>query len=719
MNTLQLEVDADGIALITLNDPQRPMNVVSPEWLEEMIATVERVASDAAIKGALITSAKPAFMAGADLKYLMGRFEAQMSLQEAYAFSQRASVDLHRRMETCGKPFVAALNGLALGGGFELALACHYRVLVDNPKAVVGLPEVTVGLLAGSGGTQRLPRLIGIQNALPLLLEGKTVAPAEALKLGIVDAVVPAEQLLQIARSWLLDNPDPQRAWDKKGYRPAEGMGLVNSNQAAAYTLQVGRIAAKTWHNYPAPIAILDSVFEGMLMPFDKALSVESKHFARLLTDPVSRNLIRTTFISKGQADRLVRRPKDVPTSKVSKLGVLGAGMMGAGIAYVGALVGLEVVLLDSTLEQAEKGRSYSSKILDKAIERGSRSREQADAILARICPTTDYVDLAGCELVVEAVFEDRSVKAAVTAKAEAVLGEHAIFASNTSTLPISELAEASQRPENFIGLHFFSPVDKMPLVEVIVGQQTSQQTLARALDLVAQLRMTPIVVNDSRGFYTSRVFQTFIHEGMRMLEEGVEPALIENAAKLAGMPIGPLALLDEVTIELPWKIVQQSIVALGENYVRPCAYNVMQRMVEEFKRIGRRGGGGFYDYPAEGGKQLWAGLEQAFPRSAEQPDVTELRKRILYIQAMETARCLEEGVLTHVADGDLGSLLAWGFPSWTGGTLSLIDTLGVQVFVADCERLAKLYGPRFKPSSWLRERALRGEPFYPKGETA
>ncbi|MHC8380508.1 3-hydroxyacyl-CoA dehydrogenase NAD-binding domain-containing protein [Pseudomonas sp. LB3P14] len=718
MKTLSLDIQADGIAVIALNDPDRPMNVVSPLWLEEMIATVEQVATDPSVKGVLITSTKAAFMAGADLKYLMGRFEAEMTLQEAYAFSQYAS-KLHRRMETCGKPFAVALNGLALGGGFELALACHYRVIVDNPKAVVGLPEVTVGLLAGSGGTQRLPRMIGIQKALPLLLEGKTLTPVEAVKLGMVDAVVPAENLLQTARNWLLANPQAQRSWDQKGYRPAEGLGLLNANQAAAYSMQVGAIAAKTWHNYPAPIAILDSVFEGMLMPFDKALSVESKHFARLLTDPVARNLIRTTFVNKGQADRLVRRPKHVAKSVVSKLGVLGAGMMGAGIAYVAAAAGIDVVLLDATIEQAQKGRDYSRKILDKAVERGSRTREQADAVLARILPTSNYADLTSSELVVEAVFEDQQVKAQVTAKAEAVLSEQAIFASNTSTLPISGLAEASQRPANFIGLHFFSPVDKMPLVEVIVGKQTSDETLARSLDLVAQLRMTPIVVNDSRGFYTSRVFQTFIHEGMRMLEDGVEPALIENAAKLAGMPIGPLALLDEVTIELPWKIVQQSIAALGDGYVKPCAYTVMQRMVEEFKRIGRRGTGGFYDYPAEGGKRLWSGLEQAFPRLAEQPDVAELRKRILYIQALETARCLEEGVLTHPADGDVGSLLAWGFPSWTGGTLSLIDTVGVQAFVADCERMAKLYGPRFKPSIWLRERALRGEPFYAKEEVA
>ncbi|MCC4114745.1 enoyl-CoA hydratase/isomerase family protein [Aromatoleum toluclasticum] len=719
MTTLKFEVDADGIALITLDDPARPVNVVSPEWMDEFIAAIERVAADGAIRGAIVTSAKPAFMAGADLKYLMTLFDAGIGAKEAFEFSQKPSVNMHRRMETCGKPFVAAINGLAMGGGYELCLACHYRVIVDDPRAGIGLPEVNVGLLAGSGGTQRLARMIGIERALPLLLEGKTVPPAEALKLGMVDAVVPAAELIAAARKWLLESPDPMRPWDKKGYRVLEGFGLLNHEQAASYSAHVAKIAARTWHNYPAPVAILDSVFEGMLMPFDKALTIESKHFARLLADPVSRNIIRTTFVNKGQADRLVRRPAGVPASKVKKLGVLGAGMMGAGIAHVSAMAGLDVVLLDATFEQAVKGKAYSERLLDKAIERGRRTREEADAVLARITPTTNYDDLGDCELVVEAVFEDRAVKARVIAKAEGALSADATFASNTSTLPISGLAEYSVRPEQFIGLHFFSPVDKMPIVEVIVGKRTSEQTLARALDFVAQLRMTPIVVNDGRGFYTSRVFQTFIHEGMRMLEDGVEPALIENAARMAGMPVGPLALTDEVTVELPWKIVQQSIADLGDAYVRPCSYEVMRRMVEGFKRPGRKAGAGFYDYPAEGGKRLWSGLRDAFPPAVEQPPVEELRKRFLYIQALETARCLEEGVLTHPADGDVGSVLAWGFPTWTGGTLSLIDTVGVGRFVEECERLAGQYGQRFKPSGWLRERAVRGEPFYPKTASA
>jgi 3-hydroxyacyl-CoA dehydrogenase/enoyl-CoA hydratase/3-hydroxybutyryl-CoA epimerase len=713
MNTLKLEVGADGVALITLDDPSRPMNVVSPEWMDEFIAVIEQVAADPAIKGAIVTSAKPTFMAGADLKYITTLFDSGITTAQAYAFSQKASMAMHRRMETCGKPFVAAINGLALGGGFELCLACHYRVIADDPKALVGLPEVTVGLLAGSGGTQRLPRMIGVEKALPLLLEGKTVGPAEALKLGLVDAVAPASDLIAAARRWLLETPNPVRAWDEKTYR--NNGGLLDGKLATMYTMRPGAITAQYQRNYPAPIAILNCVFEGTQMPMDKALSVESKYFAKLLCDPVSRNIIRTTFVNKGEAGKLVRRPAGVPKSAVKKLGVVGAGMMGAGIAYVAAAAGIDVVLLDSSAELAEKGRAYSVKLLDKAVERGKQTREKADAILARIKTTVDYSDLAGSDLVVEAVFEDRAIKADVTRKSEAAVPATAVFASNTSTLPISELAQASARPAQFIGLHFFSPVDRMPLVEVIVGKQTSDDTLARALDFVAQLRMTPIVVNDARGFYTSRVFQTFIHEGMRMLEDGIAPALIENAAKMAGFPVGPLAVTDEVTIELPMKIVKQAQQALGASFVNPCAYNVMQRMLDEIKRPGRRGGGGFYDYPEGGKKSLWPGLREAFPPADEQPSVEEIKKRLLYIQALETARCVEEGVLTHAADGDVGSLFAWGFPAWTGGTLSLIDTVGIEHFVAECRRMAKAYGPRFEPSAWLQQRAARGEGFYPR----
>jgi len=709
--TLRVEVHADGIALIMLDVPGRPMNVVSPEFIDDMIAVIERVAADPGIRGAVITSAKPAFMAGADLKYIATLAGGAISSSEAFAFSQKPSVAMHRRLETCGKPFVAAINGLALGGGYELCLACHYRVIVDTPKAVVGLPEVTVGLLPGSGGTQRLPRMIGVEASLPYLLEGKAVGPAEALAAGLVDAIVPPADLIPSAKRWLLASPDAVRPWDKKGYK-ATG-GLLNPVIATAMTMRYAAIAARTNHNYPAPIAILDCVFEGTMMPFDKALRLESKYFAKLLCDPVSRNLIRTTFLNKTEAGKLARRPPNVATLEVKKLGVLGAGMMGAGIAFVAASAGIEVVLLDREITLAEKGRHRAAELLTKDVQQGKKTQAQADVIVARIAPAVDYSGLQGCDLVVEAVFEDMAIKANATRKTEAVISAQAIVASNTSTLPISELATASCRPGQFIGLHFFSPVERMPLVEVVVGKQTSETTLANALDFVAQLKMTPIVVNDSRGFYTSRVFQTFIHEGMLLLEGGVSPALIENAAKFAGFPVGPLALLDEVTIELPWKIIQESAAALGAAFKKPAAYDVMRRMLEELKRPGKRYGQGFYDYPEGGKKRLWPGLAQAFPVAPTQPTLEAVKIRLLYIQALETVRCLEEGVLIHPADADVGALLAWGFPSWTGGPLSLIETVGVRRFVATCDELVGTAGPRFTPSDALRDKARRGLGYY------
>jgi 3-hydroxyacyl-CoA dehydrogenase/enoyl-CoA hydratase/3-hydroxybutyryl-CoA epimerase len=709
MKTLHCEIDSDGVALITLDDAGKPMNVVSAEFIDEFIAVIEQVAGDAAIKGAIVTSGKPHFMAGADLNYILGVMSDVPTLKQAYAFSQRPSA-MHRRLETCGKPFVAALNGLALGGGYELALACHHRVIVDDAKAIVGLPEVTVGLLPGSGGTQRLARMIGVAQSLPMLLEAKTVGPAEALKLGLVDQVVRADTLLAAAREWILATPNPVRPWDQKGYRGSNG--LLNPSMVEIMSYRPAQIAGQTQRNYPAPIAILDCLFEGTLLPFDKALKLESKHFARLMCDPVARNLIRTTFVNKRETGKL-RRPPQVPKSTVTKLGVIGAGLMGSGIAYVAAAAGMQVVLLDRRLELAVNGRQYSVNLLEKAVQRGKSTQKDAESILARITPSADYQELAGCELVIEAVFEDMDVKAEVTGRAEAAIAGTALFASNTSTLPITDLAAACARPGQFIGLHFFSPVERMPLVEVIMGRDTSEETLAKSLDFVAQLRMIPILVNDARGFYTSRVFQTFIHEAMKMLEDGVQPARIENAARQAGFPMGPLALLDEVSIELPWKIVQQTKEALGAAFVPPCAYGVMQRMLYEIKRPGRRSGGGFYDYPTDAPKRLWPGLATAFPPAAPQPSVELLERRFLYIQALETARCLEQGVILQAADADVGALLAWGFPSWTGGPLSLIDTVGIAKFTAECAGLAKAHGVRYLPSLWLRERAARGQSFY------
>jgi len=718
MHTLAIETNADGFAILTLDAPGQTMNVVNDAFLADMEAATAQIAADPAIKGVILTSGKGAFMAGADLTQLVQGF-GTLTRKEAFAFSQRASA-MHRAIETSGKPWVAAINGLALGGGFELALACHYRVLVDNPKAVVGLPEVNVGLLPGSGGTVRLAMLIGFKKALDLLLTGRSVTPAEALKLGIVDAVVSADMLIEHARAWLAAGPDPVRPWDVKGWVPPQKKGLTIPEDSADYMMMAGSIATKGY-NLPAPQAILSCVFEGQQLPFDKALAVESKYFARLLTDPVARNIIRTTFISKLAAEKGARRPAGVPKSHVHKLGVLGAGMMGAGIANVAANAGIEVVLLDRDVSTAEKGKAYTAKAQAKLIDKGKLTPDKAEAVLARITPTDDYALLTGCDLVVEAVFEDSAIKAETTRKAEAVIPPTAVFASNTSSLPISDLAQASQRPDQFIGIHFFSPVDRMSLVEVIVGKETSQETLAKSLDFIAQLRKTPIVVKDSRGFYTSRVFRMFIFEGVAMLEDGVAPARIENAAKAAGFPIGPLALLDEVTMELPVKIIEEAArdsAPEANTYTIERGMSVLARMIA-LGRGSRKAGGGFYDYPATGGKRLWSGLASEFPSAAVQPDQEELKKRFLYAQAIETARTLEEGVLETPEDADLGAVYGWGFPAWTGGTLSFIDTVGIAAFVAEADRLAQSYGSRFLPSPWLRAKADLGEGFYPLAQAA
>ena len=711
-STLKTHTDSDGILLLTIDVPDRSMNVLTPQLLRELGECIDTASADAGIKGLLITSGKASsFIAGADIKDMVNTYERPDALRIAFDSSKVLS-SLYRRLETVGKPVAVAINGLALGGGLELCLACHYRVLSDDPKASVGLPEVTIGLLPGAGGTQRLPRLIGINAAVPILTQGKPLKPAEALELGIVHAIAPAGELVNLARAWLLSSPEPVQPWDKKGFRLPGGPAM---SPATAQTFMVGTaLAAKlTQRNYPAPVAILSCVFEGTQVPIDLGLKIESQYFAKLLSGSVARNLMRTMFINKGLADKLSRRPADVPKAPVKKLGILGAGMMGAGIAYSSALAGIEVVLLDSTQPQADKGKAYSQALLAKDIERGRSTQEKADALLARIKPTTDYADLDGCDLIVEAVFEQRDIKADVTRKTEAVIPTSAIFASNTSTLPITGLAEASQRPKQFIGIHFFSPVEKMPLVEIIVGKKTSKEAIAKALDYVGQLRKTPIVVNDSRGFYTSRCFGTFTAEGMKMLEEGVNPALIENVARQAGMPVGPLAVSDEVTLELQYKVVKQTEKDLGEKYVRPVSYSVLHKFVEELKRIGRRGGHGFYEYPEGGKKFLWPELSTLYPRAAQQPTPEVVRKRLMYIQALETARCFEEGVLTHPADADLGSILGWGFPAYTGGTLSFIDTIGMQAFVRECTSMAKLYGPRFKPSRWLLARAKAGQKFH------
>lgn len=709
---IDITLDADGIATLTWNQPGRAQNVLNGETCAAFFAAIDQVIADASVKGILITSAKPDFIAGGDLEWL------QASDDAATLFER--TCELHRalrKLETCGKPVSAALPGSTLGGGLEIALACHYRVAADNARARFGLPEVTLGLLPGGGGTQRLPRLIGVQKALPMLLEGKRIKAADALKLGIVDAVVNAGDEVDAARDWLLGHVQTegqtraQQPWDIKGYK-VPGGGISSPVVQQIFTAANAMLRQKTYGNYPAAASILSCVYEGLITDLDTGLKTEARYFVQAVLSPEARAMIRTLFFSLNAANKLATRPADVPVRSYAKVGVLGAGMMGAGIAYVTAKAGLPVVLLDSTQEAAERGKDYSRKLVEKQVQRGRLHAEQAEALLARIRPTTSYADLDGAGLVVEAVFEQREIKADVTRQAEAVLSPDAIFASNTSTLPITGLAEASQRPGNFIGLHFFSPVDKMPLVEVIVGRQTTQATLAQALDYVRAIGMTPIVVNDSRGFYTSRVFSTYVLEGLAMLSEGVAPALIESAGLIAGMPVGPLALIDEVSSELIHKVNQQTRADLGVAYIERPGEAVAERMVA-LGRIGRKAGQGFYDYPEGGKKALWPGLAKEYPQAAAQPNVQALVDRLITVQAVETARCLDERVVTNPRDADVGALLGWGFPAFRGGPVSHIQRVGVGAFVDLCNQLAAEHGRRFAPPALLRDMADKQAAFY------
>jgi 3-hydroxyacyl-CoA dehydrogenase/enoyl-CoA hydratase/3-hydroxybutyryl-CoA epimerase len=705
---IDYQLDAAGIATLTWNMPGRSQNVMNGDSLSALYALIAQVTADPAIKGILMTSAKPDFIAGGDLEWLLAARDAQALFD--------AIRTLHRNLrllENCGKPVAFALPGSALGGGLELTLAGHYRVAADNARARFGLPEVTLGLLPGGGGTQRLPRLIGIQNAMPLLLEGKKLKAAEALKIGLLHAIVPVGEEVAAARAWLLaQTATVQQPWDSKGFKTPGG-GVNTPAVQQLFMVANAKLRERTYGNYPAPANIMSCLFEGLITDLDTGLKTEARYFVNCVLSPEAKNMIRTLFFSLSEANKLAARPKDVAKQDYTQVGILGAGMMGAGIAYVTAKAGIRAVLLDTTQEAAERGRNYAQKLVDKQIARGRMAQDKADALMAQIFVTTNYAQLAASELVIEAVFEDRSIKADVTRSAEAVLNTSALFASNTSTLPITGLAQASSRPEQFIGLHFFSPVEKMPLIEVIMGQQTSQATLARALDYVKAVGMTPIVVNDSRGFYTSRCFATYVFEGLAMLAEGVKPALIENAGLQAGMPVGPLALTDEVSAELCVKIDRQTQSDLGAAYHAPVGIAVAQKMVT-LGRIGKKAGKGFYDYAEGSKKALWTGLAEQFPVAAQQPTLQALMQRLITIQSVESARCLAEGVVTTARDADVGSVLGWGVPPFSGGTISHIHSTGVAEFVAQCDALAALYGERFKPPQSLRDMAASGESFYP-----
>jgi 3-hydroxyacyl-CoA dehydrogenase/enoyl-CoA hydratase/3-hydroxybutyryl-CoA epimerase len=576
---------------------------------------------------------------------------------------------------------------------------------------------VQVGLLPGAGGTQRIPRLIGIMPALPLLLEGKNLTPQQAKSNGLIHEVVPAAELLAAAKKWLTSSSAKAvQPWDEKSFKVPGGSGGMHPATVQTFIAGNAMLRDKTLGNYPAAQAIMSAVYEGTQLPIDLALKVEAKYFLSLLRGNVAPNMIRSLFINKGKADKLVRRPQGIPKAQFKKIGMLGAGMMGAAIAYVAASNGIEVVLLDRDVESAERGKGYARKLVEGSVSKRRMSQADGDALLARIHPATDFAALADVDYIIEAVFEDRGIKADVTKKTEAVIRPGVIFGSNTSTLPISGLAEASSRPDKFIGIHFFSPAEKMPLVEIIRGKRTSDEALAVTLDFVQAIKKTPIVVNDGRGFFTSRFCGCYIGEGEIMLTEGIPAALIDNAGKLAGMPVGPLALADETAIDLGWKIHQATERDLGSAYKPSAAVGVMETMYVKNGRAGRKNGKGFYDYPEKGQKSLWPGLAELFPvkPESEWPPLEELKKRLLYAQALDAARCMEEGVLTDPEDGDIGGIFGLGFAPFTGGPISLIDTVGIAKFVAECDALAQKYGERFLPPNLLRDMAAKGETFYP-----
>jgi 3-hydroxyacyl-CoA dehydrogenase/enoyl-CoA hydratase/3-hydroxybutyryl-CoA epimerase len=587
-------------------------------------------------------------------------------------------------------------------------------VVADVPKLIVGLPEVTVGLMPGAGATQRLPRMLGASAAVPILLQGKTFKPADALKAGLVDEIASPEDLLNVARNWIVTVGNPVQPWDRKGYVPPGGAALGDPELGQFYSTTATAIGRDTQHNRPAPIAILTAVARGLPLPFEAGMRVETRQFVRVFRDPVARNIIRTQFFNKAAADNLARRPAGIAPRTFESIGIVGAGLMGSGIALVGALAGLQVTLLDSSAEVAAKGKSRAAAAAEKLVSRGTVSRESAEVALQRIRAMEGYDGLAGCQLIIEAVFEDRQVKLDVLKKAHAAGGDDAIYASNTSTIPITTLAGAIGRADHFLGMHFFSPVERMGLVEVIRAKGTSDATLAHALDFVKRIRKTPIVVNDSRGFFTSRLFSPYLAESLAMIAEGVDPALIENGARQAGFPVGPLANVDVTTIELAYAAANQTRRDLGDAWVPQPSYPVQKMFVEVLDRKGKRYGKGFYDYPADGPKRLWPGLAEVYPRKPVQPSTEEVKQRLLFRQSLEAVRCLEEGVITDVVDGDVGSTLGIGFPAHTGGVFTLIDTVGVARFVEICDRFADEYGERWRPTKGLRHRAAANESFYP-----
>jgi len=721
-SAIRWEKDADNIVTLTLDDPNQSANTMNELYGKSMAEAIARlIAEKADIKGVIITSAKKTFFAGGDLRTLIEAGPAQATEFEAGVTEIKRQL---RLLETFGKPVVAALNGTALGGGLEIALACHRRIALNNPKAEFGLPEVTLGLLPGGGGVTRITRMLGIQAGLMnVLMQGQRMKPAKALSTGIIDEIAETpEEMLAKARDWIKANPTAQQPWDKSGYKIPGGSPSTPSFAAnlPAFPANLRKQLKGAQDNYPAPKAIMSAAVEGAQVDFDSAIKIEGRYFTSLATGKHSKNMIKAFFFDLQKINGGASRPskEKFPQWKARKVGILGAGMMGQGIAYVSAMSGIEVVLIDAAQDAADRGKAYTQKLLEKRVSKGQMTKEAAAEKLALITATTDYAALTAADLIIEAVFEDRKIKADVTHKAEAAAPE-ALMASNTSTLPITGLAEASRNAANYIGLHFFSPVDKMPLVEIIMGKQTGDEALAKAFDYVLQIKKTPIVVNDSRGFFTSRVFGTFCMEGVNMLAEGFNPLSIEQAALQAGMPVGPLAVLDEVNLELGRKVRKQTEADLaleGKSLPFDASTALTTRMLDEFKRPGKKEGAGFYDYPADGKKHLWAGLTEHFvkadkarPSAAE---FAELQERFLFRQSIEAARCYEEGVLRSVPDANIGSIFGIGMAPWTGGQLQYINFIGLPQFVKRSQELTAKFGERFAPPQLLIDMAEKGATF-------
>ncbi|WP_170581295.1 3-hydroxyacyl-CoA dehydrogenase NAD-binding domain-containing protein [Ruegeria arenilitoris] len=723
MADFTLTKDADGVGIITWDVPGKTMNVMSFDGLSELNDCIDQALADDEIKGIVITSGKEvSFAGGMDLNLLAvmkeqagddpakGLFEGTMKMHALLRKIELAG--MNPKTKKGGKPIAAALPGTAAGIGMELPLATHRIFAAENPKAKYGLPEIMVGIFPGAGGTTRMVRKVGAIAAAPLLLEGKMLDVKKAKGAGCIDEI--AADPLAAAKEWVLNVKDADlvKPWDAKGYKmpggaPYHPAGFMNFVGASAM------VNGKTQGAFPAAKALLSAVYEGALVDFDTALKIEARWFTSVLMNPSSGAMIRSLFLNKEALEKGAVRPQGIPDQSVKKIGVLGAGMMGAGISLVSAQAGMEVVLIDRDQAAADKGKVYTEAYLDKGMKRGKVTAEKKEAMLARITATPDLEKLAGCDLIIEAVFEDPKVKAEMTQKVEAIIPEDCIFASNTSTLPITELAKASKRPDQFIGIHFFSPVEKMFLVEIIKGKETGDRAVAKALDYVRQIRKTPIVVNDARFFYCNRCIIPYINEGARMITEGVSPVLVDNAARQLGFPVGPVQLTDETSIDLGAKIARATKAAMGDAYPESPADDLIFWM-EEQGRLGRKSKAGFFDYD-ENGKRIgyWKGLQDKYPLAEQQPDLIEVQERLMFAQVLEAVRALEEGVLEDIREGDVGAILAWGFAPWSGGPFSWLDIIGAPYAAERCDQLSEKYGDRFACPPLLREMAEKGQTFY------